>query len=161
MGDRIALIGMPGAGKTCIARRIADLSGLLCIDTDERIERQTGMPISSLFALRGEAYFRALETEALLWALGQSSAVIATGGGAVVSPGNRAALRDGARVFWIQRALHLLPSAGRPLSIDLPALHSAREPLYRAASHQSILNDGAIDQAARRVLSLCQSIGQK
>ncbi|WP_164412385.1 shikimate kinase [Streptomyces salinarius] len=93
------LIGPPGAGKTSVARIIAARTGTTARDTDEDVVRLTGCSVGRLFAERGEPYFRSLEHEAVRAALREHSGVLALGGGAVVHPGTRAALRGHPVVF--------------------------------------------------------------
>jgi shikimate kinase/3-dehydroquinate synthase len=81
--ERIALIGFSGAGKTTVARLLADRLGWAVVDTDDEIERQWGRAIPAIFREHGETAFRASEQEALSAALARSNVVIATGGGAV------------------------------------------------------------------------------
>lgn len=82
---RVVLIGFSGAGKSTVAAGLADRLSWRRVDTDAEIERHAGRPIPEIFGTEGEAAFRAMEREALADALGQDDAVIATGGGAVVT----------------------------------------------------------------------------
>ncbi|MEF3303922.1 shikimate kinase [Paenibacillus sp. GYB003] len=86
----IVLVGFMGTGKSTVAAELAQRLGWSRIDLDASIERAEGKSIPELFAERGEAYFRAAETEALRRELvGRSRQVVATGGGAVLAEGNR------------------------------------------------------------------------
>ncbi len=107
----VFLTGAPGAGKSAVAPRLADLFGARWMDLDERVARRAGKPIARVFAEDGEARFRGLEREALS-ALPSSFAwtVVATGGGVVVDPRNRERMR----------ALGVLVN----LNADLPTLAS-------------------------------------
>ena len=136
----IALIGMPGSGKSTVAAHVARRLGRTLFDTDQMIEARYG-PIPEIFAREGEARFRALEAEAVRKAALQRGAVIATGGGAVLSAENRALLRSGAFVVQLTRPLHELATGGRPLSTGreaLEKLYEARSPLYRAARDAAV-----------------------
>ncbi|HIU42710.1 MAG TPA: shikimate kinase [Candidatus Ventrousia excrementavium] len=132
--QNIALIGMPGCGKTTVGRALADLLGRPFYDADEQIEARAGRKIPDIFAQDGEAAFRKLETEVLAELSRQSGAVIATGGGVVTREENRDLLRQNSTVVWLQRDLHSLPLAGRPVSQSRPLneLAAERMPLYRA-----------------------------
>ena len=132
--QNIALIGMPGCGKTTGGRALADLLGRPFYDADEQIEARAGRKIPDIFAQDGEAAFRRLETEVLAELSRQSGAVIATGGGVVTREENRDLLRQNSTIVWLQRDLHSLPLAGRPVSQSRPLneLAAERMPLYRA-----------------------------
>lgn len=132
--QNIALIGMPGCGKTTVGRALADLLGRPFYDADEQIEARAGRKIPDIFAQDGEAAFRKLETEVLAELSRQSGAVIATGGGVVTREENRDLLRQNSTIVWLQRDLHSLPLAGRPVSQSRPLneLAAERMPLYRA-----------------------------
>lgn len=79
---RIFLIGYMGCGKSSIGRALAQRLGVPFFDTDTAIEQRCGASVSAIFAERGEAAFRALESDALAQAAGLDQAVVATGGGA-------------------------------------------------------------------------------
>ncbi len=130
----IALVGMPGSGKSTVARLVAQKLGRPLFDLDQRIEERHG-PIPEIFARWGEARFRELEAEALGEAALERAAVIATGGGAVLSADNRTLLRANAFVVQLERPLGELATGGRPLSTGAAALeemYRMRQPLYRA-----------------------------
>lgn len=134
---RISLIGMPGCGKTTVGRLLAEMTGYEFIDTDEEVKRMTGSDAGQLILSAGEAYFRSLETEALKSALRKTRAVIATGGGIVLSEENRSLLRAQSRVCCLSRPTALLSTQDRPLSqaSSLEELFRVRNPLYIAAAH--------------------------
>ncbi len=91
MGAVVVLIGAPGAGKTKTGKRVARALGVPHIDTDKVITQAHG-PVTEIFATHGEARFRELEREAVAEALEQD-AVVSLGGGAVLDPRTREALR--------------------------------------------------------------------
>lgn len=148
----IALIGMPGCGKTAVGEALARLSGRPLWDVDEMIEQRAGLPIPQIFAAQGEAAFRALETACLRDAARESGIILAAGGGIVTVPRNRELLRQNSRVLWLERELALLPLSGRPLSQGrgVEALYAERAPLYRAWSEASYRNED-VDETARRI----------
>ena len=86
MTQRIALIGLSGAGKSTVARALGALLGWSVADTDDGIAGRFGQPIADIFRDHGEEAFRAVERELLENALSRSEIVVATGGGAVVDP---------------------------------------------------------------------------
>lgn len=138
----IALVGLSGAGKSTVAPLLASRLGATApVDIDALVSTELGTSAEQAFAELGEAVFRQAETEALLTALGGPPAVIATGGGVVLSATNRAALRDGATVIWLRAhpdhlAARLADTAeARPLlqgdpEFALRRLASEREALY-------------------------------
>ena len=94
----IVLVGMPGSGKTTVGRDLAKRLGLRFVDTDHEIEARTGVKIPILFEIEGEDGFRKRETQTLDDLTRESNMVLATGGGAVIRPENRALLRE--RAVW-------------------------------------------------------------
>jgi shikimate kinase / 3-dehydroquinate synthase len=136
LGKHLALIGFMGAGKSTIGREVAERVARPFIDTDEEIERRFG-PIPQLFEEGGEPEFRRLEEQVVAEALAGPDAVIALGGGAVLSESTRERLR--ARAFTVfldvdvETAWERVRGSGRPLAQreeDFRQLFEAREPLY-------------------------------
>jgi thiamine-phosphate pyrophosphorylase len=97
----IYLTGFMGAGKTAVGKRLAKLLDLPFVDLDSEIENRSGRSIPDLFRERGEAEFRALESEALELSGGGAPAVIATGGGIVQRAPNVATMLRSGRVLWL------------------------------------------------------------
>jgi shikimate kinase / 3-dehydroquinate synthase len=116
----LALIGFMGAGKSTIGRELAQLTHRPFVDTDEEIERRFG-PIGELFE-RGEPEFRQIEEQIVAEALAGPTAVIALGGGAVLSEATRKRLRRTAFVAWVtvdvDTAWSRVRDSGRPLARD-------------------------------------------
>jgi len=130
----ILFVGMPGCGKSTLARAVAESTGREYIDTDEMIIKKAGKSIPAIFADHGEEYFRDIESECVKEAGKLSGRVIATGGGAVLRAQNRDALRQNSFVIFLKRDISLLSSDGRPLSKSQSALeemYEKRLPLYR------------------------------
>ena len=101
--EHVALVGLSGSGKSTVAPLIASRTSRIAVDLDRVVAERVGRPVAEIFAEPdGEATFRSLETEALLDALAGPPAVIATGGGVVLSATNRSALRSDARVVWLR-----------------------------------------------------------
>ena len=92
--SNVAIIGMPGCGKSTIGRALAKTLGKTYVDLDEVIEKNTGMPIPDIFAREGEASFRKYESQAVAEISKQTRQVIACGGGVIKTPGNARALRQ-------------------------------------------------------------------
>ncbi len=147
----IALIGMPGCGKTRIAKELARLTGRSVLDTDEMVQSAQGLHPRDLIARYGEAAFRHMETQALKEAAKQSGVIIATGGGIVTVPDNLPILKQNSVILWIQRDLALLSSEGRPLSqsIGIEELYARRQPLYQAWAQAAYHNSDWRETAQR------------
>ncbi|WP_417076243.1 shikimate kinase [Holdemania filiformis] len=151
----LVLIGMPGCGKSTIARKLAEISGRPAVDIDQRIVERIGMPIRDFFAQQGEARFRQIEAEILAEVTLQTGQIIATGGGIVKDWENVRRLRQSGKVYFLDRSLDQLETdPSRPLSSSREALrqlYDQRIDLYRAACDQQIENNGSADQTARRL----------
>ncbi len=104
----IVLIGLMGAGKSCIGRRLATLLGLRFADADAEIERAAGCTIEEIFERHGEAAFRDGERRVIQRLLGQSVQVLATGGGSFMDPKTRAAIHEQGISVWLRADLDLL-----------------------------------------------------
>ena len=141
----IALVGMPGSGKSTVGRHLARLLGWRFIDSDHEIERQIGGPIRAFFEQHGEAAFRDLEQQAIVALCRQTGAVLATGGGAVLREANREALKSGCEVVYLRSTpeelfRRLRHDTQRPLlQVKDPLrrlrdLYRERDPLYRDAA---------------------------
>ncbi|MCL2343531.1 MAG: shikimate kinase, partial [Firmicutes bacterium] len=153
--ENIALIGMPGCGKTAVGAALAALTGRTFLDTDALVEERTKKSIPAIFAEEGESAFRALEREAVADCGACTGVVIAAGGGAPLFAENRAALRQNSRVFLIER--DLLATEGRPLSKDaetLKRMATERAPYYAACADARIKNNAAPEDAARKIWEL-------
>jgi shikimate kinase len=158
----LALIGFMGSGKSTVARLVAERAGAPHRDLDRMIEERCGMPIAEIFATRGEAAFRALESELLPEAL-LPGAVVSIGGGAPLAEANWAVLRERALTVWLDAPLpELLARAGggtdRPLlagrsASEVERLLETRLPRYREANHR-VRADRAADVVAEEVLEL-------
>ncbi|WP_152312644.1 shikimate kinase AroK, partial [Mycobacterium tuberculosis] len=92
MAPKAVLVGLPGSGKSTIGRRLAKALGVGLLDTDVAIEQRTGRSIADIFATDGEQEFRRIEEDVVRAALADHDGVLSLGGGAVTSPGVRAAL---------------------------------------------------------------------
>ncbi|WP_258359264.1 shikimate kinase [Moorella sulfitireducens] len=143
MPGNIVLVGFMGSGKTTVGKLLAAGLGWTFLDTDALIEEESGLPIKEIFACYGEHYFRELEQAAVARATACQRAVIATGGGVVLSRENVRHLREGNKVVWLQvRPETALQRAGkkgdRPLlqgrrQEEVAKLLAYREPYYAFA----------------------------
>src|SRR5688572_12384791 len=155
----IALLGLRGAGKTTVGRRLAKRGRVPFIELDRRIEQAADLSLGELFSLHGEDYYRRLEREVLQDVLaGGSPMVLATGGGLVASPDTFAMLRRSATTVWLRgspedhwnrvvRQGDRRPMADHPQAMaDLRSLLTAREPLYAMADHTVDTSGVAVDR---------------
>ncbi len=152
--ENMILIGMPGSGKTTVARLLAAATGRPVVDADEEIEKAAGMSIPAYFAAYGEDAFRKLETSVLANHAMRSGLILATGGGCVTRPENDDLLRQNGTVFCLNRRPEALPTDGRPLSqkTDPVRLYEIRKPMYRRAADVFIDNNGTPEDSVRQIL---------
>lgn len=141
--QNIALIGMPGCGKTAVAKALAAETGRDVYDADEEIVRRAGKSIPDIFAEDGEDAFRALETGVLADLGKLSGCILSTGGGCVTRPENYALLHQNSHIVWIERDISLLEKDERPISMamDINQIYVDRKPLYEAFADFSVVND--------------------
>lgn len=156
----IVLIGMAGAGKTKIGRRLSELLNRDFLDTDEIVEKKTNQKIPEIFANFGESVFRKSESAAIAEAALQKNAVIATGGGAVMNEENRCKLFANAIVVHIKRDLNQLDISSRPLSakIGVNELWNQRREVYQSFCDFEIENNSTIDDAANAIVQKLKEI---
>nr|WP_268238099.1 3-dehydroquinate synthase [Neoroseomonas lacus] len=159
----VVLVGMPGAGKTAIGRRLAARFGLPFRDADTEIESAAGMPITEIFARYGESHFRAGERRVITRLLAGPPLVLATGGGAFADPATRAAIKSsGAVTVWLKCELPTLLRrvAGRehrPMFLNadpavvLQRLMTTRHPFYAEADLTVTCTDESPEVTTRRV----------
>lgn len=154
--ENIALIGMPGSGKSHIGKLLAQRLDKRFIDSDTTIEEMTGKAIPQIFAESGEDTFRAWETKALAELGKQSGLVIATGGGCITRPENYSLLHQNSTIVWLERDLNILPTDGRPLSQAgrLEAMYEVRRPLYAKFADLTVINDKTPEEAAEQIAAL-------
>lgn len=165
LGTRsVALVGMMGAGKTVIGRRLASRLGLDFIDTDHEIELAASLTIPEIFERHGEAYFRDRECRVVARLIAEGPRVVATGGGAFVHASTRAALRAGAVTVWLKAEFDVLmrrvrKRANRPLlqTADpegtMKQLIAERYPIYAEADVTVLSRDGAQESVVQDVLA--------
>jgi 3-dehydroquinate synthetase len=157
----VALVGLPGAGKSRIGRELSQRLGYPFLDTDQMLQERLGAPAGDLYQRLGEDAFRDEESRTLREALGWGDAVVSTGGGTILRSENRNLLR-GVRVLGLTaRDPHLLSrlrgGKGRPvLAPDpadrLPALRRDRLPLYDEVAEAWFWTESAPSRAVERIM---------
>ena len=141
----IVLIGMPSAGKTTIGQMLSRSLDMSFFDSDEQITLVTGKTPAEIIKDRGEAAFREIESKVIYELSLKNHVIIATGGGTPTVHKNTLFLKANGKIYFIDRPLTLLtPTADRPLSSSKPALinlYNEREPVYKAAADERVIND--------------------
>jgi shikimate kinase len=153
LGHRsIVLVGMMGAGKSSIGRRLAGRMNIPFVDADAEIEAAASMSIADIFAVHGEPYFRSGEARVIARLLEQGPQVLATGGGAFMNAQTRATVRTKAISVWLKADLDVLTRRlrrrnDRPLLktedpvATLTDLLAVRDPIYAEADVTVISRD--------------------
>ncbi len=161
--NRLFLIGPMGAGKTAVGRELARLLGWEFLDSDQEIERRTGVDIPLIFEKEGEAGFRRRERHVIEEFSQRRNIVLATGGGAVLDPLNRACLQKRGFVIYLKASLNsqsdrTAHNQRRPLlaAVDrnarLGELFAIREPLYEGIAQLTINTDhGQVKKLAQDI----------
>jgi shikimate kinase len=162
----IVLVGMMGAGKSSIGRRVAARLAVPFVDADAEIELAADMTIAEIFAVHGEPYFRAGEARVIARLLERGPQVLATGGGAFMNTQTRAALKEKAVSVWLKADLEVLTRrlrrrTDRPLlKTDDPVatlanLLQMRDPIYATADvtvlSRDVTHDVIVDEIVAAV----------
>lgn len=164
MTPRVVLVGPMGAGKTTVARLLADAWDLPVRDTDADIVESTGREISDIFVESGEDVFRELEVAAVATALAEHDGVLALGGGAVMR-GETRALLDGVPVVFLRVGLtdavkRVGLGVGRPMLLGnvrsrIKTLLDERTPVYESVATHVVETDGRTpDEVAAEIVEL-------
>jgi shikimate kinase len=160
----IVLVGMMGAGKTAVGRRLATRLDLPFIDADEEIEAAAGCSIEDIFTLRGEEEFRSGERRVIKRILTGPVCILATGGGAFMDTEIRDAIASNAVSIWLSANLETLwhrvqRRSNRPLlktekpKETLRTLIEQRYPIYAKADIEVESNEGPADETVDRVIA--------
>lgn len=150
--NNIFLVGPMGAGKSTVGRHLARLLRKTFVDCDRELEEHTGARISIIFELEGETGFRKRERSMLEQLTARDGIVLATGGGAVLDPDNRALLRNRGFNIYLDAPLELLVERTsrdrkRPLlqtedrTDRIRTLLAERDPLYREVADMIVASD--------------------
>lgn len=159
----IALVGLMGAGKSTVGRRLASKLGREFYDSDIEIEKAAGLSIADIFSIHGEAEFRRGERKVLARLLDGKPHVLATGGGAYLDPETRAVLREKAITVWLNADLETiwkrvsrrdtrpLLRAPDPKGV-LTKLFQEREPIYSQADLSVTSVDGPHGETVKAII---------
>ena len=159
----IVLVGMMGAGKSSVGRRLSARLGVPFVDADTEIEAAAGMTIADIFARHGEPEFRKGEARVIARLLDGGPQVLATGGGAVMDPHTRALIAAKSVSVWLKADLDVLlrrtkRRTERPLASKIETLLPQRERFYATADitvqsreepHEAIVEETIVALAAR------------
>jgi shikimate kinase len=174
----VVLVGMMGAGKSSVGRRLAQRLGIPFVDADAQIEEAAQMTIPEIFETYGEHEFRSAEARVITRLLDGGPQVLATGGGAFMNPATRAAIRAKGVSFWLNAEIDVLlrrlkRRTDRPLlQTDDPAetvrrLLAERSPVYaeaditihsREVAHEKIVDE--IVASLARHLGLAETVAE-
>ena len=154
----VVLVGMMGAGKSSVGRRLAGRLGVPFVDADAEIESAAAMTIAEIFARHGEPEFRKGEARVIARLLDSGPQVLATGGGAVMDPATRALIAEKSISIWLKADLEVLlrrtkRRAERPLADRISSLLPQREPFYAQSDITVISRDDPHDTVVEDVIA--------
>ncbi|MFW5680628.1 MAG: shikimate kinase [Pseudomonadota bacterium] len=168
----VVLVGLMGAGKTAVGKRVAQRLGVAFVDSDHAIEQAAGMTIADIFERYGETEFRALERRVIQRLLVDGTAgVVALGGGAFVDPETRALVLDRGHVVWLKADVDVLVErtakkpGKRPLlatgdpRVILAELSARREPFYAMAHDIVVSGTGPLASVVAEVAAKAGATG--
>lgn len=167
-GRSLVLVGMMGSGKTSVGRRLAARLGLDFADADVEIETAAGMSVPEIFAKHGEAYFRDGERRVVARLLEERQRVLATGGGAFMSPQTRESVAARGVSIWLKADIDVLlrrvrKRSNRPLLANVDAeetlkrLIDERYPVYGLADFTVVSRDGPHEAVVESILSALEA----
>ena len=160
----LVLVGLMGAGKTAVGKRVAARLGLGFVDADHEIETAAGCTIPDIFQRYGEPAFRDLERRVIARLMHDPVQVLSTGGGAFMDPQTRAVVAEHGLSVWLKAELSVLAArtakrSNRPLlrqgdpKAVLEGLMERRHPIYALADMTVESRDGPVEETVDRVLA--------
>lgn len=160
--DTIVLVGLMGAGKSCVGRRLAESLGVPFVDSDEEIEKAAGCGVTDIFDVYGEPAFRDCERRVIARLLSEGPSIIATGGGAFMDEETRETIKATSTSVWLRADPEVLyqrtkRSKTRPLlATDDPkaklfALADVRYPIYAEADIIVDTGNESLDTTVQKV----------
>lgn len=166
----IVLVGLPGAGKSTVGRRLASRLSIPFADADAEIERAANMTIQEMFASHGEAVFREGETRVIARLLAEGPQVIATGGGAFMSQKTREAIAERGISVWLDAPTEVLHSrvarrSHRPLfngvdmMVKLKELRAVRDPVFALADVRVVSSFGPHERVVNKIVAALERRG--
>jgi shikimate kinase len=168
----VVMVGMMGAGKSSIGKRLAARLGIRFVDADAAIEEAAGMSVADIFAAHGESSFRSGEARVIARLLENGPQVLATGGGAFVNPETRARIQEKGISIWLKADMDVLLRRvlrrrnDRPLirsddpTVTLTNLLAAREPYYSQANLTVVSRDVPHEIIVEEIVTLlCGKLG--
>lgn len=165
LNKNIVLIGMPGSGKTTIAKKLSEMLDVTSIDVDELIEKSENKSITEIFK-KGEDEFRAIETNTIKKLSTKNGIIISTGGGVIKNKANIDLLKKNGIILFINRPipniLEDIDAENRPLlkegTSKLYNLFRERYPLYSKYCDYEILNNGDIIDLSDKIIKIIREI---
>jgi shikimate kinase len=166
----VALVGMMGAGKTSVGKRLAARLNLPFKDADHEIEAAADLTVAEIFEKFGEPHFRDGERKVIARLLDEAPHILATGGGAYMDASTRAAMKEKALTIWLKAPVEMLLArvskrATRPLLNNadpkgtLERLLAQREPVYAEADYVLESADGPHEKTVEHVLDILKARG--
>jgi shikimate kinase len=171
-GRSIVLVGLMGAGKTTVGRRLASVLKLSFVDADSEIEKAAGKSVQEIFAEHGESYFRDGERRVIARLLDEGPQVLATGGGAFMNPATRLGIKEHGISVWLRADIALLMKrvlrrSHRPLLKQtdphqvMERLMEERYPVYATADlivdSQDVPHDQIVRQIVEKLATLTET----
>ena len=162
----VVLVGLMGAGKTAVGRRLASMLGVGFVDADEAIVEAASMSIPDIFEVYGEQAFRDLERRVIARLIDDTPGVLALGGGAFVDERTRHKLAGKTATVWLKADLDTLVArtarkrSTRPLLLQgepreiLAELMARRYPIYALADHTVVTGDQPLEEVTERLAML-------
>ena len=159
--NNIYLIGMPGCGKSTIAKILSDKLNMNYIDADVYLEEKFNKKITDIFALDGEEVFRNMETQVISELSKKNNIIVSTGGGVVTRNKNKITMKNSGKIVFIDSEPEFILKnsalGGRPLLKDKEKifdLYKLRIDLYKDFADVTAKNNSSIEDAVRAIINI-------